>query len=265
MTPPGPPGRGNDRYKTGYAQKPRKPALPPADFWLLHGEGPVLEAARRGLLKEVLVDSDRRVKFSQAVIQFLKNPGAPVRRVAGGVTVEGRPRALAASVPPVLAQTEKDFFEGTDFKRPFLVVCPAGVQDPQNLGAVCRSVAAFGHTHLWLPAKGGAPLNQTVLNVSRGGLLSLEVTVLEDLSGAVSRFRDKGGVVLAADTSGEPLERRALNGPTLLLVGAEGEGLSPRLLAQATEVLSIPLAGVVDSLNVSAATAVLLWALAEQP
>jgi 23S rRNA (guanosine2251-2'-O)-methyltransferase len=156
--------------------------------------------------------------------------------------------------------SENDYFNRLDWTAPSLTLCAGGVQDPQNLGAICRSLAAFGHHHLWLPTKGTAPFTETTLNVSRGGLLSLCTTRLENLPAAISRFKDKGGHVIGADPEGAALKAQTLTGPTLLVMGAEHEGLG-KLKQQCSEVFAIPLPGPVGSLNVSASAAVFLMLL----
>ena len=145
-----------------------------------------------------------------------------------------------------------------------LAVVAERVTDPANLGALIRNARAFGADLLLCDAQGADPLDPRAVRASAGQVFELPLCVPDALLPGVLALREALGARLVAattDPGATPLERFRRPPHLLLAVGTEGEGLSPELLAAADERVTIPLAAGVDSLNVAAATAVLLHAL----
>lgn len=144
------------------------------------------------------------------------------------------------------------------------VVVAERVTDPGNLGALVRNARAFGADLLLCDARGADPLDPRAVRASAGHVFELPIVVPGDLTAAAVALRSAlGGRLLAATTRRDATPLASCRRPAhlLLAVGTEGEGLSPALLEVADEHVTIPLDGGVDSLNVAAATAVLLAAL----
>jgi tRNA G18 (ribose-2'-O)-methylase SpoU len=138
------------------------------------------------------------------------------------------------------------------------------VTDPANLGALVRNARAFGVDLLLCDAQGADPLDPRAVRASAGQVFELPLVVPDALLTGALALREALGARLVAATTGSdavPLERFRRPPHLLLAVGTEGEGLSAGLLAAADDRVTIPLEGGVDSLNVAAATAVLLAAL----
>jgi 23S rRNA (guanosine2251-2'-O)-methyltransferase len=141
-----------------------------------------------------------------------------------------------------------------------LLVCLDQVTDPRNLGAVCRSAEGAGATGVVLPAHSTARVTPAVCRASAGAIEHLPVAVVPNLA----RFlRDVKGpavwVYAASADGGTPMWQADLSGDLALVFGAEGKGLRPLVRRACDAVVSIPLAGRVESLNVSVAAAVLLY------
>jgi tRNA G18 (ribose-2'-O)-methylase SpoU len=145
-----------------------------------------------------------------------------------------------------------------------LVVLAERVTDPANLGALIRNARAFGADQALCDPQGADPLDPRAVRASAGQVFELPVVVPDALLPGALALRDALGARLIAATTDRdaiPIERFRRPPHLLLAVGTEGEGLSPELLAAADERVTVPLAAGVDSLNVAAATAVLLHAL----
>jgi 23S rRNA (guanosine2251-2'-O)-methyltransferase len=141
-----------------------------------------------------------------------------------------------------------------------LLVCLDQVTDPQNLGAVIRSAEAAGATGLVVPAHGSARVTPAVAKASAGAIEHLPIAVVPNLARYLASIKGSALWVYAAEAEGAlTLWNSDLSGGVALVFGAEGRGVRPLVRRTCDAVISIPLAGRVGSLNVSAAAAVLLY------
>jgi 23S rRNA (guanosine2251-2'-O)-methyltransferase len=141
-----------------------------------------------------------------------------------------------------------------------LLVCLDQVTDPRNLGAVCRSAEGAGATGVVLPAHGSARVTAAVCRASAGAVEHLPVAVVTNLARFLSEVKGDDFWVIGADAlDGRPMWAADLTGGLGLVLGAEGRGLRPLVRRTCDALVSIPLAGSVESLNVSVAAAVLLY------
>ena len=141
-----------------------------------------------------------------------------------------------------------------------LLVCLDQVTDPHNLGAVCRSAEGAGATGIVLPAHHSARVTPAVCRASAGAVEHLPVAVVPNLARFLGEVKGPELWVYAADaTAAVPMWETDLTGGVALVFGAEGKGLRPLVRRTCDAAVSIPLAGQVESLNVSVAAAVLLY------
>ncbi|MFO0690166.1 MAG: RNA methyltransferase [Myxococcota bacterium] len=159
-----------------------------------------------------------------------------------------------------------------DLVREVLAACTAprilvleDVLDADNVGAIFRNAMAFGVRAVFTSRRGCDPLYRKAVRTSMGGALRVPFAATADVPGFLGRLRDFGFAVLAFDPkeSGEEVDvlRREPPGPTALVVGTEGPGLTAGALAQATRRIRIAMEPGVDSLNVATAVAIGLHAL----
>jgi len=148
--------------------------------------------------------------------------------------------------------------------RSFTAVAAERLADPANLGAFVRNAAAFGAELCLCDAAGADPWHRKAVRASAGWVFSLPLSQVDDLCVAADglRARVPGLAVVAAVAQGDavPLSRFVWPRRVLLLVGNEGDGLSAAALGRADHRVTVDMAVGIDSLNVAAATAVLLWA-----
>ena len=150
-------------------------------------------------------------------------------------------------------------------KRSPLIVVPASIEDPGNLGAIIRSAVAFDVDALLLERKNTAPLNAAVAKSSAGMVEHLSVARPKNLEGIIGGLAEKGYAVIGADMKkGRPPQEIRLTGPVILVLGGEHRGLPPYLSKVCTDFVSIPMSSTVESLNVSASAAILLYEIARQ-
>jgi 23S rRNA (guanosine2251-2'-O)-methyltransferase len=141
-----------------------------------------------------------------------------------------------------------------------LLVCLDRVTDPRNLGAVARSAEGAGATGIVVPAHGSAMVTPAVSRSSAGAVEHVPIAVVQNLARYLSEVKGPDlWVYGAAGDGGKPMWEMDLTGGAAFVFGAEGRGLRPLVRRTCDELVSIPLAGTVESLNVSVAAAVLLY------
>jgi len=148
-----------------------------------------------------------------------------------------------------------------DVHNPLLLMLD-GVEDPHNLGAILRSVDAVNAQGVIIGKHNQVPLNSTVAKVSTGAIEYVNVAQVTNLTNTIKLLKEKGYWIVGAEAN-ESVEFQTLkyDFPTLLVVGSEGKGISPLVLKQCDYRVKIPMEGHVNSLNVSVATAVLLYGI----
>ncbi len=163
--------------------------------------------------------------------------------------------AMAAPIRPVdLSELLVDDIDGT---KPFLMVLD-GITDPGNLGAILRTAECAGVSGVVLPRHRAAHITPTVSKAAAGAIEHLRMSVVGGLPSAMSTMREAGVWTVGLDAGGDRVihDLPVADEPVALVLGAEGPGLSRLVRARCDTVVSIPLQGVLDSLNVSAAAAV---------
>ncbi len=139
------------------------------------------------------------------------------------------------------------------------------VTDPQNVGAILRSAAAFGARGVVMQDRHAPPLGGALAKAAAGAMERMPVARVVNLSRALEALADAGWTNIGLDSEAEIRLSDALNAPAVVVVlGSEGEGLR-RLVAEHCDVLAaIPMPGRFDSLNVASAAAIALYAVADR-
>lgn len=153
-----------------------------------------------------------------------------------------------------------DAYELAAADAPLLTVLDR-ITDPRNLGAVCRSADGAGATGVVVPAHGAAIVTPAVARASAGAVEHLPIAVVTNLARYLEEVKGPGLWVYGAVGEGaaRSMWDTDLTGGVALVFGAEGKGLRPLVRRTCDALVSIPLAGRVESLNVSVAAAILLY------
>jgi 23S rRNA (guanosine2251-2'-O)-methyltransferase len=169
-------------------------------------------------------------------------------------------------VVALVASKEFDSLEAifSAARVPFLVLLDE-IEDPQNLGAILRSAEGAGVDGVVLPERRSAGLTEVVAQVSAGALEHLRVARVPNLAQAMDDLKKKGLWLVGAEGgAGQCFYEFDYTQPVGLVFGSEGKGLRPLIRKKCDKVLSVPLRGSVNSLNVAAAAAVFLFEVARQ-
>jgi 23S rRNA (guanosine2251-2'-O)-methyltransferase len=146
-----------------------------------------------------------------------------------------------------------------------LIVALDEVQDPQNVGAVIRSAEAVGAAGLVLPERRSAEVTPAVCKASAGAVEHLRIARVRNLADFLTDAKGAGAWVYGAAAEGAvPYDQPDYAGGVVLVLGAEGRGLRPRVASTCDALVALPLHGKVASLNVSAAAAALLYEILQQ-
>jgi 23S rRNA (guanosine2251-2'-O)-methyltransferase len=223
----------------------------------VYGRRPVREAlrGRREVLE--LWATERAVK-AEAWLRELDRPRVQTkaeRELSEAAGTRDHQGVVAWCEPYKYA----DAWELAAGERP-LLACLDQVTDPRNLGAVCRSAEGAGGTGVVVPVHGSATVTPAVCRASAGAVEHLPVAVVPNLARYLAEVKRADlWIYAAAGDATAPMWEADLSGGVVLVFGAEGKGLRPLVRRTCDEAVSIPLAGHVESLNVSVAAAVLLY------
>jgi 23S rRNA (guanosine2251-2'-O)-methyltransferase len=224
---------------------------------IVYGRNPVREAIR----------GPRDVRRAWATKNALREPwlqgaGFPVE-VAGAEELERR--AGTAEHQGVCADvSEFRYAHAQDLVGAgALLIALDQVQDPQNLGAICRTAECAGVSGAVIPERRAAEVTAAVCKSSAGAVEHLPVARVRNLADFLGEARAAGMWCYGADADAAMSHTELdWSGPVVLVMGSEGRGLRPRVASSCDALVSIPLRGRIESLSVSAAAAVLLYAAA---
>ncbi len=221
---------------------------------IVYGRNPVHEAVR----------GPRRISRVWASHGATREPwleGLPVTMV-GAEEVERRSGSTAHQ--GICAEVSAFHYAGADALLdgpPGVIVALDQVQDPQNLGAICRSAECAGARGVVITERRAAEVTPAVCKASAGAVEHLPIARVRNLTDFLEQAKQAGRWCYGADASA-PLSYDAVDfgEGAVLVLGAEGRGLRPRVAAHCDALVSIPLRGRIGSLSVGAAAAVLLYA-----
>ena len=216
--------------------------------------------------KASAVDSDGQLIYGRRPVEEAERGPRAVRRVWRAPEVSGEELERLCGSPDhqgVVAEVDSYRYAGAEglFEaKDGLLVALDQVQDPRNLGAICRSAEFAGAAGVVLPERRSAEVTATVCKASAGAVEHLRLARVRNLADWLAEAKTAGFWIWGADAgaSSAPWEVD-LSGPTILVLGAEGKGIRPRVASACDGLVALPAAGRVGSLNVSAAAAALLF------
>jgi len=206
---------------------------------IIYGRQPVAEAER----------GRRRV---QRVWRAPETPGEELERLCGSPDHQG----VVAEVDPYPYGDAGGLLRVEDA----LIVALDQVQDPRNLGAVCRSAEVAGAAGVIVPERRAAAVTAAACKASAGAVEHLQIAHVRNLADWLADAKAAGFWIWGADAEATDAPWAVdLKGPTVLVLGGEGKGLRPRVAASCDGLVALPQRGRIDSLNVSAAATALLF------
>ncbi len=231
---------------------------------------PVMEAVKTGKkLEKVLFKQGLEGPQFRELMELLKIREIPFQFVP----VEKLNRSVRGAHQGVLAyMSQIDYVDLEQLvndalgmsENPVLMILD-GVSDVRNLGAIARSLECAGGHGIIVPAKGGAAINAEAIKSSAGALMRIDACKVPNLRVAAYYLKQSGFRLIAAT---EKVDRKIydvdMTGPCAIIMGSEGKGISKAMLDLADDKAAIPMAGEISSLNVAAASTVMLYEAVRQ-
>lgn len=239
---------------------------------LLWGIHPVYEmlAKEPGRVTEVILLKEKHGKKYDEIIDLAREKGVKVSFISSfKLTGEGASQVRHQGVLVRTSSTVlKDFDEFVDAfaeavsagENPRVVVCDS-LQDPHNIGAIIRSALASGAFGVVLTRERSAPLGGTAAKSSAGAMSHIDICQVTNLVTALKKLKEAGAWVFGTvkDADARSLYETDLCVPVCIVMGSEGKGVRPLVKRECDGLISIPMEGSLDSLNSSAAAAVVLF------
>jgi len=237
---------------------------------LVVGRHPVREALKHEpeKLERIYVQQGSRglhqirriARFAGVPVQEI--PPQQIRKMAGKLPHQG---VVAFRLPYNYYPLEKMLADaGPDLdtvrrKKPFFLALDH-IEDPRNFGAIVRTAVSAKVAGVIVPSRRMAPLSSTMIKASAGTATRMPIARVKNLTDTLEALKERGYWILGTSArEGVSMWNTEWNRPFVLVMGAEGRGLSPRLAACCDLLVSIPMPGEIESLNVSVATGILLF------
>jgi 23S rRNA (guanosine2251-2'-O)-methyltransferase len=220
-------------------------------------------------IEKIYVQRGEREGSITKIVAMARNKGIVVEEtdkkrldyLSNGIPHQG----IAALSCPVEYCSVEDILEEAKIRneKPLIVVCDE-IEDPHNLGAIIRSADGAGAHGVIIGKRRNAPITQTVVKSSAGAVSYIKIAKVSNIASVLDELKEKGLWIFAADMTGTDYKKVNFDCGCVLVVGNEGSGISRLVKDKCDELVSIPMRGGVESLNVSVATAIILYEMSSK-
>ncbi len=238
------------------------------DSLLTCGRNSVTEFLRAKGVKKLFIKEGKKDDRLLSIQKEAQAQGLPIEEVdekrlesmGNGVVHQG----VAALLKPYEYADLDQVVAESEGKDPIFILLD-GLEDVRNLGAIVRTAECAGASAVLLPKHKSPPVTAAAMKTAAGAFAYLPVCQTGNIRQTLEMLKDKGFWVVGADMDGESLYYEAnLKGPLVIVMGAEGKGVSPLTRKLCDFCVRIPMKGKVSSLNVSVAAALLIYEAAKQ-
>ncbi len=237
---------------------------------IVAGRNAVKEAIVSGrAIDSIMIAKGERQGSLYSIIELAKKQGIPIREVApiklDTLCPGGRHQGICAMTAAHEYAEVEDIFALAQERgeSPFIIIAD-GISDPHNLGAILRTAEAAGAHGVIIPKRRATGLTWTVGKASAGALEYVPVARVANLAQCIDELKERGVWVCAADMDGESWCKANLTGAIAVVIGGEDSGVGRLIKDKCDFVISLPMAGKINSLNASCACAVMLYEVARQ-
>lgn len=237
---------------------------------IIYGKNPVIEALQSGreINKMVFLEGGKdknmqkiidMAKAKKIIIQFSE------RRVMDKLADGENHQGVIAYVSPYEYYELEEVLEIAKQKNepPFLIICDE-ITDPHNLGSIIRTANAVGAHGVIIPKRRSAAINQTVVKTSCGAVEYVPVARVTNITQTIKQLKDLGVWVVGTDMNAPLYSDANLTGSIAIVIGNEGDGISRLVKESCDFMVSLPMLGVVSSLNASVAGGVVMYEVLRQ-
>ncbi len=237
----------------------------------LEGRNALQEALKSGrTIDKVFIAAGDTDRGLQRLAAQAKDAGAVVvpvdRRKLDAMSTTRAHQGIIALAAAHVYYTIDDILEEAAARgeNALIVICDE-LSDPHNLGAILRSAECAGAHGIIIPKRRAVGLTATVAKASAGAVEYMKVARVTNISSTISELKEKGVWIFGTAAEGSvPMYKADLTGPTAIVIGSEGDGMSQLVRKNCDMLLSIPMKGKISSLNASAAASILLYEAVRQ-
>lgn len=239
---------------------------------LIYGKNAILEALKsKKTFNKLFIDKNNRDNVSQEIIDsarkneikidfvkkvVLENKISQLKKENKKINHQG---IVGEIVDFKYSDLEDIFIKAKELKEhPFVLVLD-GIEDPHNLGAIIRTAECAGVHGVILPDRRACLINETVIKTSVGAISNINIVKVTNLNNVIKQLKEKGLWIYACEIGGKNLFSTKLTGAIGIVVGSEGKGVSSLVKRNCDEIISIPMKGKINSLNVSVATGIAVF------
>ena len=237
----------------------------------LEGRNALTEALRSGrTVDKVFIAAGEIDRGLQRLAAEAKDAGAVVvpvdrRKLDAMSTTHSHQGVIALAAAHEYATIDDILEEAASRGETALIVICDEPSDPHNLGAIMRSAECAGAHGVIIPKRRSVGLTATVAKASAGAVEYMKVARVTNINQAIAELKEKGVWVFGTAAEGSiPMYKADLTGPTAIVIGNEGQGMSPLVQKNCDVTVHIPMKGRISSLNASAAASILLYEVVRQ-
>lgn len=227
---------------------------------LIYGRNPLLSFISNGKIQKVFLQKG----FSDAkILNALKENKLTPQYVdineLNKMTHNGNHQGVVAIISPFnYSSLDEIINKAKKNTQPFILVLDE-INDPHNFGAIIRTADAFSVDGIIIKSRNQVEVNMTVTKVATGATNFVKIAKVNNLNNAIKTLKENGFWIYAADGLGkDDYSKLKYDGPTALVMGSEGFGISKLVLDNSDFIIKIPMSGHVNSLNVSVATGIII-------
>lgn len=237
---------------------------------IIEGKNVVFEALSSGqTFNKLFISKQNKDAESQKIINLAKQKNIRIdfvdKFLLDKKTLTHHHQGVIAEVVDFEYSDIDDILKRADERceQPLIVILD-GVKDPHNLGAIIRSAECAGAHGIVIPKNRSVSVNETVIKTSAGAISNMLIARVTNINYLISDLKQRGLWVYGFEAGKNTMYQTNLKGPIAIVVGSEGEGISELTKKKCDDIVSIPLAGSVNSLNASVACGIALFEVVRQ-
>ncbi|HAS74580.1 MAG TPA: 23S rRNA (guanosine(2251)-2'-O)-methyltransferase RlmB [Clostridiales bacterium UBA8960] len=237
---------------------------------IIYGKNPVIEALQSGReINKIVFFEGSKDKNMQKIIELAKAKKIVMqfsdRRMMDKMTDGENHQGVIAYVSPYEYYELEDLLKIAKEKDepPFLIICDE-ITDPHNLGSIIRTANAVGAHGVIIPKRRSAAVNQTVVKTSCGAVEYVPVARVTNITQTIKQLKEAGVWIVGTDMGAPLYFESNLTGSIAVVIGNEGDGISRLVKESCDFMVSLPMLGVVSSLNASVAAGVVMYEVLKQ-
>lgn len=235
----------------------------------IFGRNAVLETIKSGkrTINKILISKTARGNSISEIIKLAKIKGIVINNVPPekfDKFEQENTQGIVAEVSAIKYIEFEDLINIVKNKKNGLLLLLDSIEDPHNLGAIIRNAVCFGVDGVIIPKWRSATINETVERTSAGAIEYIKIARVTNSSQAILKLKDNGFWILGAENGNKSITNTNIPFPSVLVMGSEGFGIHQKIKEKCDFIITIPQQNTISSLNVSCASAVILYEIAKK-